>query len=195
MCSETEKRGKYTALEVPMWPTPASQGLSLFKGWGIIPLILNPDEARIDSEEIRKELFTFLNRCRGDNNVSHIASFYEAQAPDWPGTERRILKTEELWPEFKGLSGGEPAAATGRRQPRRVTGAKYSNTQKGGYSAACMSPALKGKHREALTNAANSSLSTSTWNSYSTVWNNLPEISAETGVSISFSMNIVLNLF
>ena len=52
-------------LEVPMWPTPASQGLSLFKGWGIIPLILNPDEARIDSEEIRKELFTFLNRCRG----------------------------------------------------------------------------------------------------------------------------------
>jgi hypothetical protein len=185
------KGGKYTALEVPMWPTPASQGLGLFKGWGIIPLILNPGETVIDSEEIRKELFTFLNKCKGDNNVSHLASFYEGEALDWPETERRILKTEELWPEFQALSGGEPAAAatTGRSQPRRVTGAKYNSTQKGGYSAACMSPALKGKHRDALINAANSSLSTSTWNSYSTVWKNLPEISMETGVKISFPMD------
>ena len=66
------KGGKFTALEVPMYPTPASQGLSLFKGCGIIPLILNPDDARMDSEEIRKELFTFLNGCRGDNNVPNI---------------------------------------------------------------------------------------------------------------------------
>jgi hypothetical protein len=50
------KGGKFTALEVPMYPTPASQGLSLFKGWGIIPLILNPDDVRMDSEEIRREL-------------------------------------------------------------------------------------------------------------------------------------------
>jgi hypothetical protein len=68
------KGGKFTALEVPMWPTPASQGLSLFKGWGI-----------------RKELFTFLNRCKGDNNVPNIASYYEEEAADWPGTERRAL--------------------------------------------------------------------------------------------------------
>jgi hypothetical protein len=52
-----------------------------------------------------------------------------------------------------------------------------------------MSPALKGKHREALANAANSSLSTSAWNSYFMVRKNLPEISAETGVSISFAMS------
>ena len=97
------KGGKYTALEVPMWPTLASQGLGLFKGWGIIPLILNPGETVIDSEEIRKELFTFLNKCKGDNNVSNLASFYEGEAPDWPETERRILKTEELWPEFQVL--------------------------------------------------------------------------------------------
>ena len=35
------KGGSYTALEVPMWPTPESQGLMPFKGWGVVPLILN----------------------------------------------------------------------------------------------------------------------------------------------------------
>ena len=184
------KGGSYTALEVPMWPTPESQGLMPFKGWGVVPLILNTDDTRPDSEEIRKELFTFLNKCRGHNNLSKIASYYdEVESVDWAVTEYKTLKTEELWPEFKGISGGDPATTTGRRQPRKVTGAKYNNVQRGGYSAACMSPALKGKHREALTSAANSSLSTSTWNSYSTVWKNLPEISAETGVSIDFPMD------
>jgi hypothetical protein len=101
--SESHEGGKFTALEVPMWPTPASQGLMLFKGWGIIPLILNPDDAMTDSEEVRKELFTFLNRYRGNNKVPNIASYYDGQAADWRGTERRTLKTEELLPEFKGL--------------------------------------------------------------------------------------------
>ena len=55
------KGTKYTALEVPLWPTPASQGLGPFKGWGVVPLILNPGETTIDSEEIRRELFTFLH--------------------------------------------------------------------------------------------------------------------------------------
>ena len=46
------KGGSFTALQVPMWPTPDSQGLM-------------PEETRPDSEEIRKELFTFLSKCRG----------------------------------------------------------------------------------------------------------------------------------
>ena len=86
------KGGKFTALEVPMYPTPASQGLSLFKGWGIVPLVLNPDEDRVDSEVLRRELFTFLNGCRGSNNVSHIVSYYDDAGPDWPGTEQKTLK-------------------------------------------------------------------------------------------------------
>ena len=184
------KGSKYTALEVPLWPTPASQGLGLFKGWGVVPLILNPGETAIDSEEIRKELFTFLHQCKGDNNVPSVGTYYEGPDLEWPGTERKILKTEELWPEFQPLSGEPAAAATaGKNKPRRVYGAKYNSSQKSGYSAACMSPALKGKHRDALISAANSSLSTSTWNSYSTVWKNLPEISTETGIQISFPMN------
>jgi hypothetical protein len=35
------KGDSVTELEVPMWPTPDSQGLMPFKGWGVVPLILN----------------------------------------------------------------------------------------------------------------------------------------------------------
>ena len=56
------KGGSVTALEVPLWPTPDSHGLMPFKGWGVVPLILNSEETRPDSDEIKKELFTFLNK-------------------------------------------------------------------------------------------------------------------------------------
>ena len=44
------------ALEVPLGPTPEDQGLAPFKGWGLVPLIINPEEAELKSEDIRKEM-------------------------------------------------------------------------------------------------------------------------------------------
>ena len=51
-----------------------------------------------------------------------------------------------------------------------------------------MSPALKGKYRDVLAQAANSSLASRTWSSYSTVYKQLPTISEETGVEMEFPM-------
>ena len=60
-----------------------------FKGWGVVPLILNSVDTRPDSEEIRKELFTFLSKCRGHNNLSKLASYYdEDQSVEWPSRLR-----------------------------------------------------------------------------------------------------------
>ena len=43
-------------LEVPLGPTPEDQGLTPFKGWGLVPLIINSEEAELKSEDIRKEM-------------------------------------------------------------------------------------------------------------------------------------------
>ena len=51
-----------------------------------------------------------------------------------------------------------------------------------------MSSALKGKYKEVLAQAANSSLASKTWSSYSTVLKQLPQISEETGVRMGFPM-------
>ena len=72
------KGGKGTALEVPIIPTPTEKPLEMFKGWGVVPLVLTVDDfQRPKSEEIRKELWSFMRRCRGHNNVPGVASYYD----------------------------------------------------------------------------------------------------------------------
>ena len=49
------KGGRGTALEVEIMPTP-EKPLEMFKGWGVVPLVLTVDDAqRPKSEEIRKD--------------------------------------------------------------------------------------------------------------------------------------------
>ena len=118
---------KTTAKEINILPSEKSQGLTAFKGWGMVPLILTTNnEPRPKSEDLRKELFSFLRNVRGHNNVSKLASFYVDEDPaEWPTTETKQIKAEELWPIFRGISGGEHTAA-GRIIPKRISGMKYS---------------------------------------------------------------------
>ena len=70
---------KGVTLDIPMLPTPTSQGLRAFSGWGVVPLLLMTSEQaeKPTSEQIRKELFTFLRGCKGPNNVGKIATYYD----------------------------------------------------------------------------------------------------------------------
>ena len=178
---------KTTAKEINLLPSEKSQGLTAFKGWGLVPLVLiTNNEPRPKSEDLRRELFTFLRNVRGHNNVSKLASFYLDEDPaDWPTTEAKQIKPEELWPIFRGIS-GEPTAA-GKNIPQRISGMKYS--QVGGYETECLSPAIKGKHARELVRVANCALATNTWKAYKSVWKGIDQISKDTGVTISYPMN------
>ena len=186
------KGGKGTALEVPVLPNPTGEAQRAFKGWGIVPLVLNIDEtARPETEDIRRELWAFLKKCRGHNNVSGLGAYYAAEDhTPWPVVEAKVLKPEDLWPDYRAPGGGRMAATnTGRSKPRIVSNHKYDANPKGGYTVHNMSPAIKGKFKSVLVQAANSSLAARTWSSYSTVYNQLPSISEETGVKLSFPMS------
>ena len=179
---------KTTAKEINILPSEKSQGLTAFKGWGLVPLVLiTNNEPRPGSEDIRRELFAFLRNVRGHNNVSKLASFYSDEDPaDWPTTEVKQIKPEELWPIFRGIPGEEPTAA-GKNIPQRISGMKYS--QVGGYEVECLSPAIKGKYAMELVKVANCALATNTWKAYKSVWKGIDKISEDTGVTISYPMN------
>ena len=102
-CVKLFKGGKGTALEVPIMPTPKEKSLEMFRGWGVAPLILTVDDApRPGTEEIRKELWIFMSKCRGHKNVSGVGQFYDKDDPTpWPQKVVKELKPEELWPEYK----------------------------------------------------------------------------------------------
>ena len=53
-----------------------------------------------------------------------------------------------------------------------------------------MSTALKGKYKDVLVHAANSSLTTNTWDMYATIWRALPDISRETGIDMALPMTL-----
>ena len=185
----TETAG--TNLEVPMLPTAASQGLSEFKGWGLIPLILNTDGTkRPSSEDIRREAMCLMSKVRGHNNRSSIATFYpaEGEGPVWPETEQKVLLPEEKWPEWKAVGDPNTPAIQGRKFPIIVKGVKYGG--EGGYTQECVSPLVKGKYAAVLLKAANGSLASNTWKSYTNVWNNIDKISQETGVKIAYPMSM-----
>ena len=73
---------KTTAKEINILPSEKSQGLTAFKGWGLVPLVLiTNNEPRPGSEDIRRELFALHRNVRGHNNVSKLASFYSDEDP------------------------------------------------------------------------------------------------------------------
>ena len=177
--------GSCTAVNAKQLPTPESPGLSKLKGWGVAPLILvTAEEARPDSEEIRKEMWALLGKSRGHNNVSKLKTFYtEEDDVTWPDTESKVLGTHELWPEWQQVSGGTAASTPGRKLPKHIEGSKYSTH--GGYKLDCISPAIKGVYANELVKVANHALATNTWRTYSTVWSNIDNISKETGIKFA----------
>lgn len=196
VCAVKLMGGRGTNLEIPMMPTPASQGLSSLTGWGMVPLLLMSSDTagRPSSEELRREMFTFLRGSRGQNNLGNIANYYDGTDTEepWPEKEKVILSPDNLWPAWKALRGRESNSPAGKKNPQKVEGGKYNPTPKGGFEPSLFSPALKGKYKSLLARTANGALATSTWKSYSTVWKQLPEIARETGVSIALPMSLAM---
>ena len=109
------KEGRGTALEVPVMPNPTDKSLESFKGWGITPLLLQTDDSdRPETELIRRELWAFLQKCRGHNNVSGVGGYYSDSEPTtWPLKEAKVLKSKD----FKGQPGGAATTRPGRSIP------------------------------------------------------------------------------
>ena len=73
--------------------------------------MVNAEEDRPESEDVRRELFTFLNKCRGHNNVPKLQRYYEETTTTWPDEELKMLMPENLWIELRGMKGGPPNQA------------------------------------------------------------------------------------
>ena len=185
----TDKTAKTTAIDIKLLPTPEPGWLNEFKGWGVAPLVLRVgQEPRPSSEELRKEMFSFLRKARLPCFVTSLFTFYASDPMPWPETDKRTLKPEELWPEWRNANGQEAEETPGRTLPKLITGSKYG--PKGGFDKACLSPSIKGVYANELVKVANHALSANTWKGYSTIWNNIAKISRETKVKITYPMNL-----
>ena len=185
----TDKTSKNTAIDIKMMPIPETGWLNEFRGWGVAPLVLRVgQDPRPSSEELRKEMFSFLRNARSPCFVTSLFTYYAREAVQWPETDKRAFKPEELWPEWRNANGQETNETPGRTFPRLITGSKYGPT--GGFDRACLSPSIKGVYANELVKVANHALSANTWKSYSTVWNNIAKISKETTVVITYPMNL-----
>ena len=185
----TDKTSKTTAMDIKMMPIPERGWLEEFRGWGVAPLVLKVgQDPRPSSEELRKELFSFLRKARSPCFVTSLFTYYASEAVQWPESDKRALKPEELWPEWRNALEQESEETPGRTLPKVITGSKYGPT--GGFDTACLSPSIKGAYANELVKVANHALSANTWKSYSTIWNNIAKISKETRVEITYPMNL-----
>ena len=100
--------------------------------------------------------------------------------------EAKVLRPEELWPEWRETP-QQSTSTQGKKTPKRISGAKYS--REGGFTRQCLSPSAESLYGEKLLSTANHSLATNTWRSYTSVVNKLKRISSETGVEISFPLD------
>ena len=177
-----------TSIVASLLPNHDSPGLELFKGWGVVPLVLvTAGDPLPPSESLRKELFYFLRASKGQNGRPNLSSYYtEEENEDWPSEEAKVLRSEELWPEWRETP-QQSTSTQGKKTPKRISGAKYS--REGGFTRQCLSPTAERLYGEKLLNTANHSLATNTWRSYTSVVNKLNKISLETGVKISFPLD------
>ena len=178
-----------TSIVISLLPNQDSPGLELFKGWGMVPLVLvTSGDPLPPSEDLRKELFCFLRASKGQNGRPNLSSYYtEGESEDWPAEEAKVLKPEELWPEWRETPQQGTSTSQGKKTPKSISGTKYSRV--GGFTRQCLSPTAEGLYGEKLLSTANHSLATNTWRSYTSVVNKLKKISLETGVEISFPLN------
>ena len=84
----TDKTSKNTAIDIKMMPIPETGWLNEFRGWGVAPLVLRVgQDPRPSSEELRKEMFSFLRNARSPCFVTSLFTYYAREAVQWPETE------------------------------------------------------------------------------------------------------------
>ena len=130
-----------------------------------------------------------------DRNKSYLNYWDTAGgAVEWPKEVTFSIPTEGRWPPHRKLAatpGTTTAASTTGKCASKlivVSGLKYS--MRGGYSAHHTGPGVDGELTRVLVEAANHSLASSTWKSYSSVWARMGRISGETGVRFSYPMSV-----
>jgi hypothetical protein len=89
-----------------------------------------------------------------------------------------VIPESNRWPKPKALPAA-PVTSTGKKlmKPLSVGGKKYN--QRGGYSAKIVGPGLQPGLAAALVEAANFSLASSTWRSYSSVWRQVGKVAEQ----------------
>ena len=174
-------------------------------GWGQFPLLENIGSQDPmdypDSEELREEFFTLLNRASGHTNKTQVWDFYPTpkelgEGKDegvkvWPVVETLKMKPGELWPAYQTVSNHTRIANQGRKV-LRVSGKKYG--LKGGFKAEFLGNMISPHVARILTEAANHSLAFNTWRSYESCWNQLGKIQQKMGLIINFPLTKVMVL-
>ena len=186
---------------------PSEKSLNIKEtGWGQFPLLENiggqePLEYP-DSEELREEFFTELNRASGHTNKTQVWDYYPTLtemgvgtahegAKVWPVVETLKMKPGELWPVY------QPAASHSRnpnqgRTVVKVQGRKYG--LKGGFKKEFLRNMTSPHVARILCEAANHSLAYNTWRSYESCWSQLGRIQQKMGLIISFPFTKVMVL-
>ena len=92
----------------------------------------------------------------------------------------------EKWGKAGTLKGGSRRSKPSQGKALCVSGLKYS--QRGGYNHRMLGPGIEPRAAQALTEAANHSLSTSTWCSYTSVWRQVGKLAGELGLTFKLPM-------
>ena len=132
-----------------------------------------------------------LRQVRGHSNRKkpRVDQFWDPEMPlDWPDKTVWTLGEDDMWPMGTTLKGSarSPATTAGKTSAITVSGLKYS--MRGGYTRRSVGPGIQPSCAQALVDAANHSLSTSTWKSYSSIWKQIGRIGQETGVTFRLPM-------
>ena len=136
-----------------------------------------------DSKSLWKEFCKARRAVEGQNsrNRPTVDKYWATEAAplEWPKDPIFVIPETDKWPKHKALKAlaTAPSASTVKKL-LSVSSKKYS--QRGGYSAKLVGPGLQPGLATALVEAANFSLASSTWRSYSSVWRQVGRIAAET---------------
>ena len=150
---------------------------------------------------IFRELCTLLRQVEGHTNCAGTDKYWlETGGLQWPTRTVWEITEKQRWPKGKTLKGSAtrgrrgaaapaaPASATEPgRPPVRVSGLKYG--MRGCYSSKVLGPGIQPSLARALVEAANFSLTTSTWRAYSSVWKQVGKLGRESGITYSLPMN------
>ena len=121
-----------------------------------------------------------------NRNTPSVDKFWDHESSlDWPRKTVWEVKESHMWPKGKTLKGSarSTAATAGKPSPVTVSGLKYS--MRGGYTSRMIGPGIQPSCAQALVDAANHSLATST---YSSIWKQVGRMAQESGVTYKLPM-------
>ena len=138
---------------------------------------------------IWRELTSFMRAVEGHTNRS--GKTFEGmwsieKQQDWPTKTVFAVSDRDKWSKGTTLKGSKKKASSNPGKTLCVSGLKYSN--RGGFCKNMVGPGIEPKAAQALTEAANHSLATSTWTSYSSVWKQVSKLASELGISFRLPM-------